>query len=90
VVVAQFGRVTHTNGTRRQPGPQQLRPDVIGDHARVRAEQGGDAARDGQRPLRVESARQPFPFLAIPEKRAQRADLPGLGRRGQRRAEAIA
>jgi hypothetical protein len=27
-----------------QPGPHQLRPDLVGDHPGVRAEQGGDAA----------------------------------------------
>ena len=76
-------------GGQVEPGPEQLRPDVVGDHPRVRAAQGGDAARDGQGALRVEAAGHPFPFLAVAEEPAQRVDLPGLGSRGQRLAEPV-
>lgn len=35
-------------GIEVETGPQQLRPDLVGDHPRVGAEEGGDAARDRQ------------------------------------------
>jgi hypothetical protein len=50
-------------GGQVEPGPEQLRPHIVGGHARVRAEQGGDAARDDQGTLRVEPADQRFLFL---------------------------
>ena len=55
-----------------QPCPKQFGPDLVGDHPRVRAEQCGDAARSGQRPPRVETPWQPFPFLTVGEEPADR------------------
>jgi hypothetical protein len=53
------------------------------------AQHGGDASRGGQRPLRVEPARQPLPFLTVAEERAQRGDLPSLAGRGQRLTQPV-
>lgn len=43
-----------------------------GTSSRVLAEQRGDAARSGQRPPRVETPWQPFPFLTIVEELSDR------------------
>lgn len=70
-----------------QSGPQELGPDLVGDHTRVRAEECTDAARGGRHPVGVETARQPLPLLTVHEEPAQRGDSPGLGRSLQRLAE---
>ena len=71
-----------------QPGPQQLRPDVVGDHSRVGADQCCDAARHDQRAGRVEAAGEPLPFLAVAEERAGGHEDVRLGARGDRGAGA--
>ena len=76
-------------GLQVQPGPHELRPDVVGDHARVGAEQGRDAARDGQCPLRVEAPGDLLPFLQVAEERAEHGEVAGLGGRFQRLAELV-
>ncbi len=81
-----FGQV---GGVEVQAGPQQFGPYLIGNHPRVRAEQGRDAARGAERPLRVEAAGQPFPLLAVAEERPDRRELGGLRRCLQRFADAI-
>ena len=87
-IVGVGGVAGQIGGVQVQPGPQQLGPHLVGDHAGVGADQGGDAARHGQRAVRVEPAADPFPFLAVAEERAGgREDaLPWCaGRSGRRR-----
>lgn len=57
-------------GLQVEPGPQQLGPDVVGDHVRVRPGQGAQAARGSQGLGRVEPAGDPLPFLQVAEERA--------------------
>ena len=72
-----------------QARPEQFRPDLVGDHPRVRAEQSRDAARGRQRALGVKPARQPFPFLAVVEEPPDRRELAFLASRRQSFADAI-
>ena len=72
-----------------EPGPQQFRPHVIGDHPRVGADQRADAARGGQRAGRVEPAGDRSPFLAVAEELACPGQQPGLGPRHQRLADTL-
>lgn len=50
-----------------EASPQQLGPNVVGDDARIRADESADAAWGGQRAGRVEATRDPAPLLAVPE-----------------------
>ena len=72
-----------------QPGPQQLRPHVVGDDdPRVGADQRGDAARHRQRAGGVEAAREPLPFLAVVEEGPAAGQDVSLGAWGDRGADA--
>jgi hypothetical protein len=87
-VVAACRGAREVRGLYVQPGVQELGPDVVGDDAGVGADQGADAARDGQCPGRVEPALDPFPFLAVPEERAGSHEEVGLGPRRDRLSRA--
>ncbi len=81
-----------TVGDPRRAGsarPTSFRPDITGDDAGIGAEEGCDAAWDGQSALRVETPRQPFPFLTVPEESPQRGDLPCFRGSFQWLAEAV-
>lgn len=52
-----------------EPRPQEFRPEIIGDHARDRADQGLDGPRRGQGTCWIKAPRHPAPFLAIPKER---------------------
>ena len=55
-IVGVGGVAGQIGGVQVQSSPQQLGPHVVGDHAGIGADQGGDAARHCQRPVRVEPA----------------------------------
>ena len=57
-----------------QPGPHQLRPDVVGDHARVGPDQRRDRPGDPDRATRVEPPLDPLPLLQVAEERPDRPD----------------
>jgi hypothetical protein len=86
VEVPRLG-LREVGGLQVQPSPHELGPDVVGDHARVGAEQHRDAARDGQRAGRVEAPGNLLPFLQVAEERAEHGEVAGLGGRFQRLAE---
>ena len=73
-----------------QAGPEQLGPDVVGDHARVRPEQGLDAARGAERVRGVEPPRDPLPLLAVAEEGPRCPQVAGLCLGRQRLACAVA
>jgi hypothetical protein len=92
----QFDRVEEPGTVHRQvsslqvqPRPHKLRPDVVGDHPRVGAEQGTDAARGGQGAFGSEPAGQPLPLLAVAEERSGRCDQAGLRRRLKKFADTV-
>ena len=82
--VVGVGAAGQVGGLQVEPGPQQLGPYLVGDHPRVGADQGVDAARDGQRPVGVEPAREPVPFLAVAEEHPGRHQHVSLGARRDR------
>src|SRR6266542_1323298 len=53
-----------------EPGPQEFRPQIIGDDAGVRADQGLDRPGRGQGARRIEAPGDPAPFLAVAEELA--------------------
>ena len=66
-----------------QAGPHQLRPHVVGDHARLGSDQRGDRARQPERAAGVEPALDPFPLLDVVEEPARRPDQVRLRARQQ-------
>jgi hypothetical protein len=72
-----------------EPGPEELRPQIIGDHPRGRADQGLDRPRGGQGPRRIKAPGHPAPLVAVPEKLAHRPGVALLRSRRQRVTESI-
>ena len=68
------------------PGPQQLRPDIVVDDLRLRANKSAQAARRRERSSRVEAARNPSPFLNVAKEGAHGRKVMCLGFRGERLA----
>ena len=66
-----------------QAGPHQLRPHVIGDHARLGSDQRGDRPGQPERAPGVEPALDPLPLLDVIEESARRPDQMRLRARQQ-------
>ena len=87
-IVGVGGVAGQIGGVQVQPRPQQLGPHLVGDHAGIGADQGGDTAGHCQRPVRVEPAADPVPFLAVAEEHSGGGEDALLGARGDRGAGA--
>ena len=62
-----------------EPGPQQLRPHLIGNDARVGAREGANTAGRGQGTGGIEAARDPLPLLAVMEEGTDGHNIARLG-----------
>jgi hypothetical protein len=57
-----------------QPSPHQFGPHLLGDHARVGADQRRDRSGDPERAARVKPSLDPLPFLQVAEERSDRSE----------------
>ena len=59
-------------GNKVETGPDQLGPDIVGDDARVGADQGEQALRRSQVSCGIEPSRDQLPLLEIAKEDAKR------------------
>jgi len=74
--VPPMGRATTWKivGYEVEAGPDQLGPDIVGDDARVGADQSDQALRRGQMPHGIKPSRNQLPLLKITKEDPQRGD----------------